>query len=103
MEIPTPPQAMAAFAAFVRDRLADVSGTLLGRRDGVEVLPAGAGERAVALAARQLALVIVGAAAPFASTSYARTRLLRQLHASGLLSAEEAARTARLLELGAPR
>jgi hypothetical protein len=35
----------------------------------------------------QVAMVVVGAAAPFAPTSYARARLLRQLHASGLLSA----------------
>jgi hypothetical protein len=55
-------------------------------------------------------MVIVGAAAPFATTSYARARLLRQLHASGLLSDEHLARTERLLEIeagadrsGAPR
>ena len=39
-------------------------------------------------AARQPALVIVGAAAPFAPTSYARARLLRQLHACGLVAGE---------------
>jgi hypothetical protein len=112
MELPTPPQAVAAFAAFLRDRLADVSGTiapLWSRRDDTEVLPAGGGpEPALVAAARQLALVLVGAAAPFAPTSYSRARLLRQMHASGLLTADEVQRTARILELedgrrGAPR
>jgi hypothetical protein len=104
MEIPTPPAAVAALAAFVRDRLGDVSGAiapLLTRRDGgVEVLPA-AGRDATAMvaAARQLAMVIVGAAAPFASTSYSRARLIRQMHASGLLSADEMRRTSVVLDL----
>ena len=35
---------------------------------------------------RGVAVVIVGAAPPFATTSYARARLIRQMHASGLLS-----------------
>ena len=35
-------------------------------------------------------IVIVSAAAPFAATSYARARLLRQMHASGLLTDHEA-------------
>lgn len=34
------------------------------------------------------AVVVVPAGAPFAVTSYARARLLRQLHASGLLIGE---------------
>jgi hypothetical protein len=105
MDLPTPPKAVAALATFVRDRLAEVSDTLAplwNRRDG-EVLPA-AGEHpdnSVIAAARQLAMVIVGAAAPFATTSYSRARLIRQMHASGLLSNEHAARTERLLELAA--
>ena len=37
---------------------------------------------------RQPALVVVGAAAPFAPTSYARARLLRQMHACGLVAGE---------------
>ena len=37
-------------------------------------------------AARQLAMVVIGPAAQFAPTSYARARLIRQLHASGLLA-----------------
>lgn len=95
MELPTPPQAVAALAAFVRGRLAEMSGTigpLLGRREDAAV---------VAASARQLAVVIVGAAAPFAPTSYARARLLRQMHASGLLSDEHLRQTRELLELAA--
>jgi hypothetical protein len=106
MDIPTPPQAVAALAAFIRGRLAEVSDTLAplwNRREGTEVLPAQIGEPAdhsVITAARHLAMVIMGAAAPFATTSYSRARLIRQMHASGLLSDEHAARTSRLLELG---
>jgi hypothetical protein len=116
MDIPTPPQAVAALATFVRERLAEVSDTLAplwARRDGVELLPARTREVAelsVVAAARQLAIVIVGAAAPFATTSYSRARLIRQMHASGLLSDEHVERTQRVLELsssddlpGAPR
>lgn len=105
MELPRPPQAVAALAAFVRARLADASdtlGPLWNRREGAEVLPALNREQpdhSVIAAARQLAMVIVGAAAPFATTSYSRARLIRQMHASGLLSDEHVARTARLLEL----
>lgn len=103
MDIPTPPSAVAAFAAFVRQRLADVGETLApiwARRDESEGLPAGRNAEARA-AARQLAMVIIGAAAPFAPTSHARARLLRQAHASGLLTARETERAADLL--GAPR
>jgi hypothetical protein len=113
MELPKPPQAVAALATFLRERLADVSDTLSPlwvRRDGVEVLPARDrehGDYSVISAARQLAMVIVGAAAPLATTSYSRARLIRQMHASGLLTDEHLVRTQRLLELaqddGAPR
>jgi hypothetical protein len=34
-------------------------------------------------------VVLAGAAAPFASTSYGRARLLRQMHACGLLTEHE--------------
>ena len=91
MELPTPPQAVLALASFVRQRLAEVGDTLsplLGRReDGALAI---ADTEAARGAARQFAMVIVGAAAPFAPTSYARARLLRQMHASGLLSEQEA-------------
>jgi hypothetical protein len=118
MDIPTPPQAVVALATFVRDRLVEVTDTLAplwGRRDGVEVLPpAGqeAPDHSVIAAARQLALVIVGAAAPFAQTSYSRARLIRQMHASGLLTDEHVRQTQQILDLqrdphtdvyGAPR
>lgn len=102
MDLPSPPQAVVALAAFVRDRLAEVSGTiapLWNRRDDVEVLPAAGHDHAVVTAARQLALVIVGAAAPFAPTSYSRARLIRQMHASGLLTADEVRRTTTILDL----
>jgi hypothetical protein len=117
MDIPTPPQAVVALAAFVRERLAEVSDTLSplwNRRDG-EVLPALRSEHpdhSVVATARSFALVLVGAAAPFAPTSYSRARLIRQMHASGLLSDEHLVRAQRVLELeggpgdefyGAPR
>jgi hypothetical protein len=103
MELPRPPQAITALAEFLRGRLAGVSDTLAplwARRDG-EVLPARSDDASVLAAARQLAMVIVGAAAPLATTSYSRARLIRQMHASGLLSDEHLARTERLLELEA--
>src|SRR3954466_14540670 len=105
MEIPTPPQAVAALAVFIRDRLTDVSDTLAplwNRRDDAEVPSADGAPRPARSAlgaARQLAMVIVGAAAPFAPTSYSRARLIRQMHASGLLSADEMRRTNLVLDL----
>ena len=107
VQLPTPPRAVAALAAFLRERLADVSDSLAPlwvRRDGVDIVPARDRESAdysVVGAARQLAMVIVGAAAPLATTSYSRARLIRQMHASGLLSDEHLVRTQRLLELTA--
>ena len=47
-------------------------------------------------------MVIVGAAPPFAATSYSRARLIRQMHASGLLTDEHVARAQHLPELVAP-
>lgn len=112
MDLPRPPQAIAALATFLKDRLAEVSDTLSplwSRRD--DVVPARVDDASVIGAARQLAMVIVGAAAPFATTPYSRARLIRQMHASGLLSDEHLARTRHVLELedlrdddrGAPR
>jgi hypothetical protein len=83
MDVPTPSRAVAAFASFVRERLTEVGGTLAplwARREGGEV-----------------SMVIIGAAAPFAPTSHARARLLRQAHASGLLSSRESEQAARTL------
>ena len=105
MDIPSPPQAVVALAAFVRERISEVSGTiapLLGRRDEVEVLPPLGQEprpNAVLGAARQLATVIVGAAAEFAPTSYSRARLIRQMYASGLLNDDEYRASAVVLDM----
>ena len=107
MDLPTPPQAVAALATFLKERLAEVSDTLAplwNRREGAEVVPALSREQpdgSVLAAARQLAMVVMGAAAPFATTSYSRARLIRQMHASGLLTDEHLTRTQRVLELGA--
>lgn len=70
---------LANLAAFVRDRLS--------RRGEAQLALA---HESAAASARQLEVAIVAAAAPFASTSYARARLLRQMHASGLLTEQEA-------------
>ena len=105
--MPAAPQAVAALATFLRERLAEVSDTLAPlwvKRDGVEVLPRQRGSEpgnSVIGAARQLAMVLVGAAAPLATTSYSRARLIRQMHASGLLTDEHLVRTQRLLEIAA--
>ena len=66
---------LAALAGFIRARLHNVGDT----------------------ATRQAGMVIVSAAAPFAATSYARARLLRQMHASGLLSLRETEQAENLL------
>ena len=95
MDLPTPQSAVVALAAFVRQRLSDVGDTiapLLARREGAAVERVQPGEQAHRTA-RQFAAVIVAAAAPFAQTSYARARLLRQMHASGLLTEQEAEQT----------
>jgi len=77
------PNIVAAFAAFVRKRLADLADVGSAMRSTVSGPPAVATQR------RSIAMVIVAAAAPFAPTAQARARLLRQAHASGLLSARE--------------
>jgi len=82
MDRPTLPQAVAAVAVFVRDRVIG--------------------------SARQAAMVIVGAAASFPPTSESRARLIRQMHASGLLTDEHVRRARELREAetdasGAPR
>ncbi|HJQ42150.1 MAG TPA: hypothetical protein VJ831_03620 [Jatrophihabitantaceae bacterium] len=96
-----PQQVVAAFASFVRQRLAEVGGTLaplLTRRTDAEVVPARSGNEGAIAGARHVAMMIVGAAAPFATTSHARARLLRQAHASGLLTAREAEQARRALD-----
>ena len=102
MDLPRPPQALTALASFLRDRLAEVSDSVFrndrARRDG-ELLPARSDDATVVAAARQFAMVLVGAAAPFATTSYSRARLIRQMHASGLLTDEHLARSEQLLAI----
>jgi hypothetical protein len=98
VELPTPSHAVVALAAFVRQRLAEVGDTLsplLARRPDNALTTRNDIEARGA--ARQIAMVIVGAAAPFASTSYARARLLRQMHASGLLTEREADQAVEIL------
>lgn len=63
---------LVELAVLIRDRLTD---TLRARADQPQPV--------------QPDLVVVAAAAPFATTSFARARLLRQMHAAGLLSASE--------------
>jgi hypothetical protein len=89
MELPTPHGAVAALATFVRDRLSEVGDTLaplFARREDNELAVA---DERTGSATRQLATVVVAATAPFAQTSYGRARLLRQMHASGLLTERE--------------
>jgi hypothetical protein len=71
--------AVVALATFVRQRLSDV---LTHRAESTP---------------KQVALVIVGAAAPFAPTAHARSRLLRQMHASGLLTERELSQTSTII------
>lgn len=97
MAIPAPLQAVAALAAFVCTRSAETSDTLTpswNPRDG-EIIRA---SEQVTASARQLATVLVGATAPFAPTSYSRSRLLRQMHAGGLLSDQDVRRTEAVLD-----
>jgi len=100
MEVPTPPAALAALANFVRSRLAEVQDTLAplwpsASRSVERAAPVADGVRTNA---RQIATVIVSAAAPFAQNSYARTRLIRQMHASGLLTDAETRQAETLLQ-----
>ncbi len=79
--IARPLSSLADLAVLIRQRVTD---TLLGRPD----LPARVPE--------QPDTVVVAAAAPFAATSFARARLLRQMHACGLLSPAETEQAERL-------
>jgi hypothetical protein len=80
-----PISGLAGLAVFIRQRLALVGDSLRGRGESTP-------SRDV-----EAATVIVAAAAPFAPTSFARARLLRQLHASGLLTDHEAEQAEQLL------
>jgi hypothetical protein len=81
---------LAGLAAFIRARLGEVGDSLVPllvrRNDSAQrALAAGSGDAGLDEARR----TIVSAAAPFAPTSFARARLLRQMHACGLLSEAE--------------
>lgn len=93
------PNAVVAFAAFVRQRLAEVGGVLapLWQRSESTEIATTETDPAKLSHARQFAMVIIGAAAPFAPTSHARARLLRQAHAAGLLSTHETEQVKRAL------
>lgn len=95
---------VAAFAAFVRHRLVEagvsVGGTvfdtvtaplapLLRRMPGSQLAVHDPAGEAGPAERRRVTTVIVAAAETFAPTAHARARLLRQAHASGLLSARE--------------
>jgi hypothetical protein len=71
MHVPSPLRAVMVLSQLIRRAMADV----------------GAEHGSPARADRQGSTLIAGARAPFATTSYARARLLRQLHASGLPAA----------------
>ncbi len=90
-------------AAFVRTRLADMA-ALAGRTAGVALSGIGRAERPeperLHGAGERLATVVVAPLATFAPTAHARARLLRQLHATGLLTqgeVEQALQTERQL------
>ena len=94
MHLPTPqPPAVAALAEFVRDRLNEVADTSrpCSERGGARSCRRRPSSDARGRPPRSRAS-IVGAAAPFAPTSYSRARLIRQMHASGLLTADEVRR-----------
>ncbi len=87
MQLPGLPS-LADLAGFIRQRL--VAADARWRRGE----PAAASTDAPNAPAD---LVVVAAAAPFAATSFARARLLRQLHACGLLTERESEQAEQLL------
>ena len=87
MQLPGLPS-LAELAGFIRHRLAAADARW--RRGDTGVANADARNTAPDL-------VVVAAAAPFAATSFARARLLRQLHACGLLSERESEQAEALL------
>jgi hypothetical protein len=85
---------LAEVAGFLRHRLAAVDA--LWRRAAADAGPFGDDGAGADL-------VVIAAAAPFAATSFARARLLRQLHACGLLTDGESAQAERLLGVAGSR
>ena len=94
MQLPTLPY-LADLAGFIRHRLAVVDALWRRADPALE-----AGREAAEDGAD---LVVVAAAAPFAATSFARARLLRQLHACGLLTEHESVRAERLFGVAGSR
>jgi hypothetical protein len=96
-----PQHAVVALAAFVRRRLNGVTGglfdTLIPWRE-----PSRPGELDGDVAgapAPRNARIVSAAGEPFAPSSFARARLLRQLHASGLLTEREAEQAIELFQI----
>jgi hypothetical protein len=96
MKRPDPQHAVVALASFLRRRLSEVGSLLPLRRFAKQQPPA---QLELVRQQREVAALIVAASEPFATTSFARARLLRQLHAAGLLSQDEADRAAELFEI----
>jgi hypothetical protein len=97
-----PSSVVAAFAAVVRHGLSTIGSTMSTVSGAVGPLrprpEAAELERRGATPDARVAMVVVSAAAPFATTPQARGRLLRQAHASGLLTARDTERALRALE-----
>ncbi len=87
MQLPGLPS-LAEVAGLIRQRLAAVDARW--RRGETSAADSAA-------RARPADLVVVAATAPFAATSFARARLLRQLHACGLLTERESEQAKQLL------
>jgi hypothetical protein len=86
--------ALESLALFLRATIAEVGDSLapLLHREG---RPSADSK----VRAQQVAAVITTAAAPFAQNAYARARLLRQMHASGLLTRHEAQCAVEILDI----
>lgn len=90
--MPLPPVPyLAELAGFLRQRLAAVDA--LWRRGDSPPEPD----------TEPADLVVVAATAPFAATAFARARLLRQMHACGLLTERESVQAQRLLGVAGSR
>ena len=89
------PQALLGLANLIRRRLrSTVQDTI---RTGVQGVVHRV--RPTQPAATQPDAVVVAAAAEFAPNAYARARLLRQLHACGLLTEQETTQAGRMLDV----
>jgi hypothetical protein len=96
MQRSDPQHAVVALASFLRRRLSEVGSLLPLRRFAKQHTPA---QLELVRQQREAADLILAATEPFATTSFARARLLRQMHAAGLLSQDEADRAAELFQI----